>query len=151
MSNRSTTNRRLHQNKFSRAPRGSNNTEPANKTCTWLREVSSCSWLVFLPDPAWLLPIKICGPCTTGVTLSVLQCSMELVRHEFYSFVSPSFFRSISIFISRGRERNGIDIGNETAVLIANGSGTRNFTSLGRRFIANTSCLADPRLSLVSG
>ena len=32
------------------------------KACTWLRDISSCSCLTFLPGPAWLLLNKICKP-----------------------------------------------------------------------------------------
>ena len=44
-------------------------TEPGIKDCTWLREISSCSCLAFLPGPAWLLLIKICTPFSRLISL----------------------------------------------------------------------------------
>ena len=35
-------------------------TEPRKSLGTWLREISSCSCLTFLPGPAWVLLSKIC-------------------------------------------------------------------------------------------
>ena len=35
------------------------------KVCTWLREISSCSCLTFLPGPAWLLLSKTYKPLFT--------------------------------------------------------------------------------------
>ena len=35
-------------------------TEPRMSLGTWLREISSCSCLTFLPGPAWVLLSKIC-------------------------------------------------------------------------------------------
>ena len=35
-------------------------TEPRKRLGTWLREISSCSCLTFLPGPAWVLLSKIC-------------------------------------------------------------------------------------------
>ena len=35
-------------------------TEPPEKVCTWLQEISSCSCLTFLSGPAWLLLNKTC-------------------------------------------------------------------------------------------
>ena len=37
-------------------------TEFGQKDGTWLREISSCSWVTALPGPAWLLLNKICTP-----------------------------------------------------------------------------------------
>ena len=37
-------------------------TERQIKVCTWLRDISSCSCLNFMPGPAWLLLNKICTP-----------------------------------------------------------------------------------------
>ena len=35
-------------------------TEPRKSLGTWLREISSCSSLTYLPGPAWVLLSKIC-------------------------------------------------------------------------------------------
>ena len=41
-------------------PRGHTYTELKKSLGTWLREISSCSSLTFLPGPAWVLLSKIC-------------------------------------------------------------------------------------------
>ena len=42
------------------------------KTCTWLREISSCSSLTALPGPAWVLLSKICILFSRSLYLSYL-------------------------------------------------------------------------------
>ena len=37
----------------------SHSTELRKSLGTWLREISSCSWLTFVPGPAWVLLSKI--------------------------------------------------------------------------------------------
>ena len=41
------------------SPKHSRNTEPRKSLGTWLRDISSCSCLTFLPGPAWVLLSKI--------------------------------------------------------------------------------------------
>ena len=44
-----------------------NSTEPRKSLGTWLREISSCSSLTFLPGPAWVLLSKICKDFLSSV------------------------------------------------------------------------------------
>ena len=44
-------------------------TEPRKSLGTWLREISSCSCLTFLPGPAWVLLSKICKEFLGSVVL----------------------------------------------------------------------------------
>ena len=37
-------------------------TKAPEKACTWLGEISSCSYLAYLPGPAWVLLSKISKP-----------------------------------------------------------------------------------------
>ena len=42
-------------------------TEMGCNSSTWLQEISSCSCLIFLPGPAWLLLNKICTICSLSL------------------------------------------------------------------------------------
>ena len=51
-------------------------TEPGKSLGTWLREISSCSCLTFLPGPAWVLLSKICQDFLSA--LYVCLCVVKL-------------------------------------------------------------------------
>ena len=47
-------------------------TEPRKSFGTWLREVSSCSCLTYLPGPAWVLLSKICKDFFSALYIQLL-------------------------------------------------------------------------------
>ena len=58
-------------------------TEAPEKACTWLGEMSSCSCLTSLPDPAWVLLRKIYkpfpGPLNMAFKLINLQSFIKIL------------------------------------------------------------------------
>ena len=70
-------------------------TEPRKSLGTWLREISSCSSLTFLPGPAWVLLSKICQDFFSALYIATfflqLDCGMpdvsfsEIATHSWCS------------------------------------------------------------------
>ena len=78
-----------------------NCTELPKNVCTWLREISSCSCLTFLPVPAWLLLNKICTPFSLSLynsqqtaEVNAFDYSKQLSGRKICRWACPSQFFS---------------------------------------------------------
>ena len=69
--------------------------------CTWLREISSCSCLTVLPDPAWVLLSKTYKPLFPPLYYINFLIVHKMTKHLFIAYICSSTVLSCIIAHSR--------------------------------------------------